>query len=310
MRSLVLYYFICVLAVTGATSCQKTNENPFTHVRSKNSESSKSSSPAPSPAPAGPPLSCQVSKQNVKEISTQTSFAPTLLNRVVARVVDSTFQDTPGDKTGLELYIEVLATPSKTHAGVLYHGVRGFLKTQNVKPPTAWEAQTAGEGPLPDICLSDVEERDCVKVQLEHYIQPDIEVVVQRLYWLCKLEIEPPEFVQAALLKPDDWFQIAAARAIGERRLVTLRPDLEELLTTASPEVVPPTIGALGRIGDEASIPALMKVSRGANEQILWAVAVALGDINTPLARRYLAEWRDHHHLTDIRDLAKELLEK
>ena len=310
MRSLAFYFPVFVLLATGVATCQKMEDNPFSHVQSTNSEAPAVRSTISSPVSPVPPLRCQVGKQHVKEISTPNNFDSAVLNRIAAQVVGRAFEDDPEDHNGLALYLEVLATPSQTHVGILYHGVRGFLKTREVMPPSTWEAQIAGEGPLPEECLSGLADEQCVSGQLQQYVQPDIELVVRRLRWLCRLDVEPPEFVRAALLESEDWIRIAAARAVGERKLITLRLDLEELLTVAGPSVFPPAIGALGRLGDEGSIPALMKVSRGSDEHIIKAVAVALSDIGTPLARRYLAEWRDNHHLNSIRDLARELLDQ
>jgi hypothetical protein len=101
-----------------------------------------------------------------------------------------------------------------------------------------------------------------------------------------------------------------AAVEAGERRLEAAIPALIEALEADDAMLVIRAAGALGSLGDDRATRPLAGLTASNDDDVLSAAVYALGDIGTPLARRYLQEMAESHAYATVRDKASEVLGK
>lgn len=104
-----------------------------------------------------------------------------------------------------------------------------------------------------------------------------------------------------------------AAVEAGERRLTAAVPALIEALQADGPDdvaLVEQVAATLGRLGDERGVRPLARLTSRNDPDVLRAAVYALGDIGTPLARRYLTEIAESHAHGTVRTLAREVLDR
>jgi len=114
--------------------------------------------------------------------------------------------------------------------------------------------------------------------------------------------------VKELLRSPDAWVRAKAAVAAGERGLSDLSGELAKLVEEPDVSVAMPAIAAIGRLRAGEHVTLLVRRAQATDENVVRTVAVALSDIGTPEALRYLRDWAENHPLTEIRELASDLL--
>jgi hypothetical protein len=185
----------------------------------------------------------------------------------------------------------------------LHFGARGFLQGPPGPRVVMLEADSTLDVPAPE-CAPEA----CAQAMLASVVEPGMGLLLDRLEALCRMETEGLPAVQAALAAQDAWVRGKAAQAVGEQGLDRLKDALRPLVEEQDPEVAAAAIAALGRLKAVDAIGLLVRRSQRAGEVITQAVAVALGDMDSPAADRYLKEWAASHPLESVRSLAAELL--
>lgn len=114
--------------------------------------------------------------------------------------------------------------------------------------------------------------------------------------------------VLAMLRDPDPLVRAAAAREAGERELKGAVEPLVAALDAEQPELRLAALGALGRIRDEAAVPAVAQRTSGNDLDEIRTAVFVLGDIGGPKARRYLESIAEAHPVPEIQAAAKAAL--
>lgn len=114
--------------------------------------------------------------------------------------------------------------------------------------------------------------------------------------------------LQACLDSPQTWQVQAAAREVGERRLLTLRPRLEKLARDSRKDVAVVSAAALGRLGEAASVPLLVGLLESGQIEVVDAVLVSLSTMPAPEARAALVQAAASHPSQFVRKRARQLL--
>jgi hypothetical protein len=211
-------------------------------------------------------------------------------------------------KPGWTLFLELAVAPAASAPGEFHFGVRGFLKDLNQVPPPVLESTVSGEQVLETACGEGWSGSACRQTLWEGVLADPLAKVVGELTFLCEVRRMDGAALTAALLQADSWQEAELARTAGELGDKTVAPALRKLLDSSDSKVQLRAIAALGRLQDEAAIPLLVRLTRGAEESTVHAVMVALADIESAEARRYLKTWSEHHPLLSMRELAKGLL--
>jgi hypothetical protein len=100
-------------------------------------------------------------------------------------------------------------------------------------------------------------------------------------------------------------------RVLGERRSRQAVPALIARLDKEEPRVAHKVIGALGQIGDERAIPALIELSHATTDAGLTARLVRfIGDIGGAEAEGYLLTLSSGHPDRRVRAAAREALDE
>ena len=134
--------------------------------------------------------------------------------------------------------------------------------------------------------------------------------LVGALVFRCRLGTAPPHALPglASNLKdPEDL--VAWARACGDRDITACSEGLVGLLGDERSRVAAAAIVALGQVGAVDVVPAIVKRTARADPLVVRAAVLALGELGTDEARRYLTLWSSGHPAPDVRDMAREMLE-
>ena len=134
--------------------------------------------------------------------------------------------------------------------------------------------------------------------------------LVGALVFRCRLGTAPPDALPglASNLKdPEDL--VAWARACGDRDITACGEGLEGLLGDERSRVAAAAIVALGQVDAVDVVPAIVKRTARADPLVVRAAVLALGELGTDEARRYLTLWSSGHPDPDVRDMAREMLE-
>lgn len=247
---------------------------------------------------------CRIAHIEWRDRSTPVLPAGTLTTSLLGELLGDLMES---GEPGWTLFLELAVTRSAKDPGELQYGVRGFLKDLNQVPPPVLEALAAGEaGPIVD--CDDWSGQACQRGLREKVLVPPLQLVLRELSFLCEVRQMDGETLVAALAQADPWQQVELVRAAGELGDGAVAPAIRALLATDHEKVKLGAIGALGRLRDEAALPQLVRMTQGAPETTVRAVMVALADIGSAEARRYLETWARHHPLSAMRELAGELL--
>jgi len=271
--------------------------------------------------------SCGVGEIELMEFGGKDLLPAADVEAVLARLAGEYLAGRLGTgEADMKLFVQYALRPSEEGEPTLYFGAKGFLKGPRIDSPpsppgepppslvgtapleTMLEADAHQDMAVPEACAAALEKPACRAVVLEKIATPALEQLVRRLSLLCRMEGSCSSALAAMLKSPDPWVRTHAARAAGEQGLADLADDLALLLDDEEVQVVLPAIGALGRLGAAQTVPALVGRAERADESVIRAVAVALADINSPEARKFLLNWAESHPLTSIRELARELL--
>lgn len=101
-----------------------------------------------------------------------------------------------------------------------------------------------------------------------------------------------------------------AAVEAGERQLLDAVPALIEALQADDVPLVERVAATLGRLRDERAVRPLARLTARNDPDVLRAAVFALGDVGSPLARRYLNEIAESHAHGTVRTLAREVLDR
>lgn len=116
--------------------------------------------------------------------------------------------------------------------------------------------------------------------------------------------------VLAMLDDREAWRQLAALREVGERGLVAGRARAESAATSSRKDLALVAIGALGRLGDPASLGALRNALDARAVEVVDAAMLAIADIGGPEAQRTIGAVATEHRSPWIRRRAAHLLEQ
>ena len=209
---------------------------------------------------------------------------------------------------GWTLFLELAVAPAAEGVGQFHFGVRGFLKDLNQVPAPVLEASASGEQGSAAVCDDGWTGAECRESLWRAVLASPLEKVLGELSFLCEVRQMDGAGLVKALERADSWQQAELARGAGELGDTTVIPALRPLLDADEAGVQLRAIAALGRLQDEGSVPRLVRLTQGAPEAVVHAVMVALADIESAEARRYLQTWAEHHPLLSMRELAGELL--
>lgn len=108
------------------------------------------------------------------------------------------------------------------------------------------------------------------------------------------------EELSSHLASGDARVKLAAIHLLGENKSATAVDRLRPLLTSSDPVIVAATVTALSRIGDKASIPAILPLlsNAGATVEIAPAIAEALEGLDAKEAIPELQKWLGSTHAT------------
>jgi hypothetical protein len=130
------------------------------------------------------------------------------------------------------------------------------------------------------------------------------------LAFRCRLGTVPSDALAGlrdGLVEPDDL--VAWARACGDRDVRECGEGLLVLLADPREQVAAAAALALGMAGVETAIPAMVERTARADPLVVRAVVLALGELGTEEARRYLRLWSDGHPDPEVKALAGEMME-
>jgi hypothetical protein len=216
--------------------------------------------------------------------------------------------ETKSGDPGWTLFLELAVSPATETPDIFHFGVRGFLKDLNQVPPPVLESAAAGEQSLSADCGEGWSGSSCRQTLWQGVLAEPLTKVMGELTFLCEVRRMNGAALTEALAQADAWQEAELARTAGELGDKTVAPALRKLLDSSDSRVQLRAIAALGRLQDEGAIPQLVRLTRGAEEKTIHAVMVALADIESAEARRYLETWAEHHPLLSMRELARGLL--
>lgn len=271
----------------------------------------RTESPKGGRTPAQPVATADLdSPCRVAHVEWRDRSAPTLAEGTVTieRLKGVVAGELESGEPGWTLFLELAVAPAAEAPGEFHFGVRGFLKDLNQIPPPVLEASAAGERLARSKCGDGGTKSDChIDLWGEILAQP-LQKVMGELSFLCTArQLSGAELIEA-LSHANSWQRGELARVAGELGDKSVAPALRGLLDGDEIAVQLRAIAALGRLQDDEAIPQLVKLTQGAEETVVRAVMVALADIGSAEARRYLETWAEHHPLLTMRELAGELL--
>jgi len=285
--------------LAGAQAARTALESPAPEDPAKKGEAANK--------PEGPFL-CHVTGVNMKELSATPYFPEELVRGHLPKVLSRHFPVEDASAPGLELFLEYAVRFEEDGEGIFF-GAKSFLESRLTMPVTLLEAGATRDLKRHGPCSLDRESVECHSQLVEEALLPAIDEMLGELSFLCRLEkSSSKELVGMLDMEDEAWKLGAIARMAGERGEKGLTDSLAALVEHPDMQVSIPSIGALGRLGAVEYASVLVKASRAGEEPLVRAVAVALKDFGTPEAHRYLEEWARHHQMSEIRELAADLL--
>ena len=332
-RSAALVLCLAIAIAIAVPACRK--QDAFSSFektrRAPTAPDAVPQAPSPKPQSSKPtPISCGVGEIELMEFGGQGLLPAAVAKQALADFAGEYLAGRLGTgDADMKLFVQYALRRSEVGEPTLFFGAKGFLKgppppsvggppsLPGEPPPslvgtspleTVLEADAQQDMVAPDECAADLTEPACRSLVLEKLVLPAFEQLVRRLSLLCRMEGSCSSALSAMLKSPDPWVRAHAARAAGEQGFSDLTDELITLLDDEDLQVVLPAVGALGRLGAAQGVPALVRRAERADEGVVRAVAVALADIDSPEARKFLLNWVESHPLTSIRKLATELL--
>ncbi len=170
-----------------------------------------------------------------------------------------------------------------------------------------WEVM---DGPLRQPVSVDIARDLSVDVDLDSVAAETFEALAATLAFRCRLGTVPSDSLadlRSGLDGIDDL--VAWARACGDRRVETCGDGLLGLLKDERFRVAAAAALALGQAGVEAAIPAIVERTARADPLVVRAAVLALGELGTKEARRYLRLWSEGHPDRSVQELAEEMMD-
>jgi hypothetical protein len=265
----------------------------------------------PEPAGATATVDCRLARVEVKPASEGAQPGQETVERELGALLESHFPIGSSPTThSLSLVVQYAGRRSSSPQGTFFFGASGLLKEMGSVRPLVLRTEVQQDWPLPEECATMPAPDSCAGMLAAGAVRPALDSLLGKLAFDCQVHTGGIEVLRTALQAPDQWRKREAVRMVGERGMTELAPQVLELLDTADEPLCLAVIGALGRLKAEAAVPALVQASGKASEVVVHAVAVALRDIQTPTALRYLEEWARYHPVTSVRSLAEELLKQ
>lgn len=138
-----------------------------------------------------------------------------------------------------------------------------------------------------------------------------VETVTRDIAFQAGLAVGAPEKTVRVLGTEKDAQRLAAAVEIAAvRRLKAAVPALVKLLRHKEPAVADRTIGALVAIGDRRAVKPLTRLSRFSDTEKMAKIIDGIGSLGGKEARDWLELVASGHEDADIRNLAREALER
>ena len=125
-----------------------------------------------------------------------------------------------------------------------------------------------------------------------------------------RLRQADPRALDAAFAAGDREHQLYALAVVAEKRPRGFRDRAAALLASQDEELRDAAIGAIARVGDASSLPALTSLAKFSDADVLRRVLPAIAAIGGSEARDYLEFVRSGHAEPAIRELAAEALAK
>ena len=320
-----------VLLLTLATvllACQETMTNPWAQNAPPESASTAQKDEEPeeiptAPAPGKKAITIDVSKSpfppcRVGQVEARDLSEPLIIEvgRLESMVLASVEKEFPGstDKPGaFKLQLQLAVREADTQNTSPGSPVRVFLGgTAHLGAPATpvaivLETASQQDHELSPVCTKDPQSKGCREWVSEELMPPLVNDMVHHLSVRCQMEHSPD--LTPFLQSEDPSIRIDACRVAGDRK----DPQFEELVLKltgdSSREVALACVGSLALFATDESVPKLVQASTRAHPDVVRQVAVALADIGTPLALKYLRNWAQGHPTQSIRELAKMLLE-
>lgn len=263
--------------------------------------------PEAQPRKATVSVRCTVGSMEIVEMSQSRFLTEEKAQQILQERVNRHFPPDDGPGT-LTLYVQYAIRRGDEEPDRFFFGAKGFLKGPGTPLPVVLEADGQKDGPVPEACKEALNSPLCAGQIADTMAQPAFELLVRRLSRVCALHGADEKTVSSLFGDSDPWVRGQAGMQAGEAGLASLVPALEKLASDEAPEAALPAIGALGRLKAQDSVHVLVNRARQADEVITHAVAVALAEIGSDEARRYLETWAVSHPIASIKTLAGELL--
>ncbi len=327
MRGWAQLVLLLVALVTLLPRCQEKMANPW-------AQKGTTQSPVAAPEKVEPETSPTTETEGKKAISidvTKSPFPPCRVGKVEARdlsepamieegplagmVLAYADREFPGsvEKPGVfKLQLQVAVREGEAEDTASGNPLRIFLGgTAHLSAPATpvdivFETASQQDQELSPLCADDPQSNQCKEWVFQELMPPLVDEMVHHLSMRCQMEHSPDltPFLQSA----DTAVRIDACRVAGDRK----DPQFEELVLglagDESREVALACVGALALFATDKSVARLVRASTRAHLDVVRQVAVALADIGTPLALKYLRNWAQGHPSAAIRELARSLL--
>ena len=170
-----------------------------------------------------------------------------------------------------------------------------------------WEVM---DGPLRVPVSVDIVQDLAEDADLTAAAKETVERLSATLVFRCRLGTVPSEALprlDEGLSVPEDL--VAWARACGDRKVEACGPGLSQLLVDERARVAAAAALALGQAGIVSAVPAMVERTIRAEPLVVRAVVLALGELGTEEARRYLRLWSDGHPDPEVKELAAEMMD-
>ena len=182
----------------------------------------------------------------------------------------------------------------------------GVKCTVLIAPPGEVPLRVEGEAIVDQRLMSD--DPAAFEAAARELLARAVRQAVRRLARRLDLLEGPDAALIAALGDADAAVASTAAQLAGERGVQDAVPRLVTLLERPDLTLRMRVIGALGLLKDDRAVPGLAKLADGATPELIHAAVLALADIGTPTARRYLSTIASSSVFEHVRELAREAL--
>ena len=256
-------------------------------------------------------FSCGLDSLEVLDLSSVGLFADPDRDGGVRQAAIEPFS-LAGDGSGPGLAVKFIGTFYRWEADPVGASIGIKLVGRALSGSTAlmWESDESVDFRLAEDCRGEGLSATCRESIVQQHVKPAARRAAARLRGLCDLEVCSPARLLVLMDDEDPRVRAGAVRAAGERQVEQALPGLRKLVRDPEETIAISAISALALLEDGGAVEAIVSRSTRASETVIRAAAVALHDIDSPLSRRYLAEWASSHPLTQIRELARRLFQE